>query len=115
VTREAANIEGSTSLQTPTTTVTVPGGVLAVASNSGRNARNEFAAVPEVGVNLGWQLRPWLRANIGFTFLYWSNVLRPGDQIDRTINFAQVPSDPTFGLPGGPRRPAFTFNETDFW
>jgi hypothetical protein len=26
-----------------------------------------------------------------------------------------VPSDTTFGTPGGPARPAFTFNRTDYW
>ena len=31
------------------------------------------------------------------------------------VNPHIVPSDTTFGTPGGPARPAFTFNRTDYW
>src|SRR4029077_16077599 len=64
----------------------LPGGVLAQTSNIGRFYRDQFTVVPEAQLNFGWQVRPWMRVNVGYTFLYWSNVLRPGAQIDRSVN-----------------------------
>ena len=37
--------------------------------------------------------------------------MRPGEQIDRTVNTNQLP--PAVG--GGPARPMFQNNATDFW
>jgi hypothetical protein len=116
VTQEVITVDGSTSLLTPgAPTVTVPGGILAQPTNIGRTVRNEFSVVPEVGINLGYQITPNLKAVVGYNFLYWSNVARPGDQIDRTVNFTQVPIDPTFGPLNGAARPALTPHSTDFW
>jgi hypothetical protein len=52
---------------------------------------------------------------MGYTFLWWDGVLRPGDQIDRRVNLATVPLSPTFGAPGGPLLPNVNFRERDFW
>ncbi|HET7719587.1 MAG TPA: BBP7 family outer membrane beta-barrel protein, partial [Acidimicrobiales bacterium] len=51
----------------------------------------------------------------GYTVLYWSSVVRPGDQVDLLVNASQIPSNllPT-GLVG-PARPAVLFRDTDFW
>jgi hypothetical protein len=46
----------------------------------------------------------------GYTFLYWSSVVRAGDQIDLTVN-PNLLSD----TPGGPARPSFAFHETGIW
>jgi hypothetical protein len=69
----------------------IPGtGVFGQATNVGRRAPQVFAVAPEVGVNVGYQL-PWgVRAFVGYDFLYLSSVLRPGNQIDHTITFAQT-------------------------
>ena len=59
-----------------------------------------------------------LKAFVGYNFLYWSNVIRPGDQIDTVIDVNRVPR---FVPPGvivpdaGVQRPAVLFRETDFW
>jgi hypothetical protein len=42
--------------------------------------RDRFTVVPEVGVNVGCQLTSYLRASLGYNFLYWSSVARAGDQ-----------------------------------
>jgi Putative beta barrel porin-7 (BBP7) len=47
--------------------------------------------------------------------MYLSSVVRPGDQVDRTVNVANVPTSLAFGLPGGPASPAPQFVRTDFW
>lgn len=91
------------------------GDVLALGSNIGRYFRNEFAVVPEGGLDLGVQLTSLVQAHIGYTFLYWSNVVRPGDALDRTVNRFTVPTDQNFGMGTGPGRPAFTWHGTDFW
>jgi hypothetical protein len=116
VTQELVTIDGgSTLLNAGVPVVTVPGGVLAQRSNIGRYTHDEFAVVPEFGLNIGYQLTPWLQARVGYTFLYWSAVARPGAQIDGAINPALVPTDFTFGTPGGPNRPAFSPQQSDFW
>lgn len=81
-----------------TTTVTVPGqpasvrtgGLLAQRSNIGRYSSDTFSVVPEVGLNLGYQVTPNLRAHVGYTFFYLPNVWRAGDMIDRGIDPAQL-------------------------
>lgn len=93
------------------------GGYLALPTNSGRFSRHQFAAVPEINVNLGWQPVEWLRVFGGYTFLYVSSVARPGNQIDRVINATQAPAffnDPSAVLVG-PARPAFPGSDSDFW
>jgi hypothetical protein len=64
---------------------------------------------------LAVELTANVRARVGYTFLYVSSVVRPGDQIDRAINPHQVPIDQDFGLPGGPNRPAPELRATQFW
>ncbi len=38
--------------------------------------------MPEFSANLRYQLTPLWRANIGYTFMLLTNVVRPGDQVD---------------------------------
>ena len=87
------------------------GGIFAQASNSRNDSRDRFAVVPELTLNLGYQLTDHLRAYIGYNFLYWSNVGRVGDQIPRTLNPGQLLSGPN----NPPQAPAFAFKGTDFW
>lgn len=116
VTHEVTDIRGFTVIVPPVgATTTSAAGLLALASNSGRDTRGAFAVVPEVGVNLGFQITENFRLFGGYTFLYWSRVVRPGDQVDRTLNPNLIPTSATFGLAGGPARPARTGAETDFW
>jgi hypothetical protein len=91
------------------------GGFLATSTNIGRFHRDRFAVLPELGVNVGYQVCPLLRVFAGYTFLYWSEVVRPGDQVDATVNLTRVPTSATFGPLRGPARPALPFKDTDFW
>jgi hypothetical protein len=114
---QVVNINGTTVLGLPgAANVALPGGLLALPSNGGRHSRDVFAVVPEVGINFGMQLTTHLRARVGYTFLYVSNVVRGGDQIDRTVNLTQRPAlvGPAPALVG-PARPYFAFRDTDFW
>jgi hypothetical protein len=93
------------------------GGLLALPSNTGNLHHNVFSVVPEIGVNLGYQFLPNLRGFVGYNFLYWSNVIRPGTSIDRVLDVTQIPNfsvhpepPPVPGL-----HPAPTFHQVGFW
>lgn len=75
-------------------------GLLVQRSNLGRVSRNEFAVLPEFGFRVGYQITDCLRATLGYNIFYLSDVVRPGESIDRVL---------------GGNRPAFSFNSTSLW
>jgi hypothetical protein len=118
ITHQRIDINGSTQFFQPAGTFVTsqPGGLLALPSNIGGHTHTTFSVVPELGVNLGYQLTDNLRIYAGYTFILWTNVARPGQQIDRTINSNQLPTITGPGsLGGGPARPAFSVHDTSFW
>ena len=55
--------------------------------------------------------------SIGYDLVYMSSVVRPGEQIDRSINPTQsvaYTSDPLARLQGS-AQPAFNYNTSSFW
>jgi hypothetical protein len=90
-------------------------GEFALPSNIGAYGQTRFAVVPEFGLNFGYALTRHIRLTFGYTFLYWSNVFRAGDQIDRGINPTELSALAGQGAPIGPARPNFTMQSTDFW
>jgi hypothetical protein len=111
-TMQFVNISGSTFSQGPgIPATTAAGGLLAQSSNMGGHTGGAVSFVEEIGVNVGYQFTNHLRGFVGYNFLYWTNVVRPGNQIDSTVNPNLIP--PAVG--GGPARPAFNFNNSDFW
>jgi hypothetical protein len=50
-------------------------------------------------VNVGYQLGPTVRAWLGYDFLYWTSVLRPGNQIDSTFDGVTHPLVPMVSSP----------------
>jgi hypothetical protein len=112
------DISGSQRFVSPTGTVqNFTGGLLALPSNIGHFSQTVFSVVPEVGLNVGYQFMPWLRGFVGYNFLYWSNVIRPGTSIDRNLDVTQIPNFPLnpepAPVPG--RHPAPLFHEVGFW
>ena len=71
--------------------------------------------IPEIGLNVGFELFHHVRIYGGYNYMYWSDVVRPGDQLDRSINKAQLPSSLSFGPVTPPLRPATTLQATEFW
>lgn len=82
-----------------------PGGYFAQPTNQGYHRANRFAVMPELGFNGSVKLLDCLKLNIGYTFLFLSEVARPGDQISTVINPSQSPSftgNPSSSLVGVP-------------
>jgi hypothetical protein len=92
---------------------TYQGGLLALPTNIGTYSRNQFSVIPQLNANIGYNLTPRLRAIVGYTFLYWGNVARAGEQISLDVNETYIPA--AFATPQGPRRPAFIWQPNDFW
>jgi hypothetical protein len=122
-THQVVNITGSEFLTFPgsATPQAFQGGLLALSSNIGSFSRDRFSVVPEVGVTVGYNVTEQLRVFAGYNFLYWTNVVRPGDQIDRTLDARRIPNfcviSPRECPPGtvNPARPLFQFHDTNFW
>jgi hypothetical protein len=93
------------------------GRLLRITHQHGDHSRTVFAVVPEVKLNLGYRVTPAATVYVGYTFLYVSNVARPGNQINRNVNPTQSVSY-TGDVPAileGPAQPTFNFNSTSFW
>lgn len=101
--------------------ITAPGGRFVQSTNGGSFDKDDFCAVPELEIRVGYRVTSWLRATIGYNILYISDVVRPGEQIDRTLSLGSVPViqaiqafGPLGGL-GGPGSPVMPLESTDFW
>jgi hypothetical protein len=96
-THEVVTIDGTTNVSPVNGTPVLLSGGNYATLQIGRYTRDRFAVAPEVILNVGYQLRPWLRAQIGYDFLYLSNVARPGNQIDNTYDGGAHPGVPLTG------------------
>jgi hypothetical protein len=114
-TRQSVSINGFT-INTPPggDPTTMNGGLLALSSNIGRYERDVFSVLPQLGVTGGYMLTDRLKMTLGYTFMYWSRVVRPGDQIDLEVNPELIPSQSVTG-DGLPARPQLVFRDTDMW
>jgi hypothetical protein len=117
-THQTVTIQGSQTFPPGTPNVDPrPGGLLALDSNIGHFTRDRFAVVPEVGLTVGYFLTDNVQVTLGYNFLYWSSVVRPGDQIDRNLDVNRIPNftlrTPVPDVPGA--HPAVLFKDTDFW
>jgi hypothetical protein len=95
---------------------TFPGFVFTQPSNIGSFGSRDFSVIPQAQFKLGMDLLARVRATVGYDFMYWTDVARPGSQIDRVVNFSQ--GAPVFGGAGtlvGPARPAPLNGRSDFW
>jgi hypothetical protein len=115
VTAQALDIAGSQQRARPGGPVeSFTGGLLAVGPNLGSFSNDEFSVVPEATFNVGFMVTPTARVYVGYNFLYWTNVIRPGDQIDRVVDITFVPNSPP-AAPSGLARPRPTFQQSDLW
>ncbi|HZZ79565.1 MAG TPA: BBP7 family outer membrane beta-barrel protein [Gemmataceae bacterium] len=115
-THEVLNVQGNTA-QFPGNSFVpnvYPGGFFAEPSNMGRTTGGQFAVVPSVELKFGYALTPFWKLYVGYDFLYWNQVVRPGSNVDTNLNLNQNPIVGN-GTLAGPVSPAPLFNRTDFW
>lgn len=85
-------------------------------ANSGVFGNDIFSAVPEIGITFGYQATSWCRLNLGYNWVYWTNVVRPGGQVDPVINPRGVAVRGEFQTDlYEPQRPGVGYNQTDIW
>jgi hypothetical protein len=91
------------------------GGVLTEPSNIGEYNHDQFAAVLEKTLSVGYQINGHVRVLVGYDFLFWSDAVRAGNQIDRVVNPGAVRALFPVGRATGAAEPSFSFHETSFW
>jgi hypothetical protein len=92
-----------------------PGGLFAQSSNIGKHDTDRFSVVPHVAGKLWYDWSCHFRTYVGYDFMYWVNVMRAGDQIDRNVNTNLAPVFGGSGAGAGPAVPAQLNRNTDFW
>lgn len=95
-TRSQTDIDGSTIITQQGVSEIFQGGLLAQRTNIGTHINDEFTMVPELGATIGYQLNPCWRVTFGYTFIYWSRVIRAGDIISRDLNPDLLPPEEDF-------------------
>ena len=116
VMHQRLDIEGVSTVRDPNSgaNASVRGGLLANANNSGRFLNDEFSLLPEASATIGYNWTSWFTTTVGYGFMYMNNVIRPGDQVNSTVNSSLVPAHPGFG--GGVAAvPNRAFTQSDFW
>lgn len=112
-TRQRVRINGSTTTSNNGATFNSSGGLLALDSNIGEYKRSQFGVLPELSARLGYKITPDLRLSVAYSLMYWANVVRPGDQIDLSVDPILIP--PTEATPTSSSHPQFSFTETGLW
>jgi hypothetical protein len=99
------------------TTAVSTGGIYALPTNIGSYHVDKFAQVPEAEVKLSCPVGNHLTLSTGFSALYWTRLLRPGEQIDRDIDITQIPNFPIppGTTPTGLGTPGVPFRQSDLW
>ena len=103
-TNSVVRIDGQNTIITQEGSSVTHNGLLTRASNIGTHKRNSFATVTEIGVGVRRRFTCNLEATFGYTFIYWSDVLRAGSQVDLDVDTEQIVARPTVPM-----------TSTDFW
>lgn len=93
--------------QDPVQTV---GGLLTQRSNIGSFDADNFAVMPELSLTVGYQVTAYLDVTFGYTIMYWSRIVQPGDLVDHVVDLTQQINSPT-----AIDRPAMIIRDTDYW
>jgi hypothetical protein len=111
-THETVTIGGQTTITPPTgSSSTYNAGILASEWNSGTRYRDEFTVIPQLGLELGYQVNCHWRAYLGYDLLYWACVAKAAEQIDLNVDPRNIPPQQTGAL----HFPAFSGRQSSFW
>jgi hypothetical protein len=125
INQQTLSVMGATTLYAPQAAapfltpapITAGGGIQAVASNSGHFTRDRVSTISDLGFGIDVPICDWLNFTIGYDLLVWTQVARPGDQLNRFVDTRQVPSDRAFSAAAAKAAtsPAPAFNSTNFY
>lgn len=76
-----------------------PTGLFVQPSNSGTFSNDEFAIIPEAKLNVGYRATENWTFGVGYSFIYYSDIMTAGNAIDRNLDLAPpnaVPAPPDF-------------------
>lgn len=113
--RQTAQLEGSNTYFAPGAAAdTVPGGLYARGPALGTFTRNKTAIVTEATFNLTYNFTKSSQVFFGYTIIYASSVIRPGEAINPVINdstarFVALPTPNPFAAP------TYSFRANDYW
>ena len=113
--RQTVDISGSlVTIPAGGTASVQPGALLALPGrNIGSFDNNEFSTASELGVTVGYQITSNIQIFGGYSCLYWTNVVRPGSEIDPVLDTTRIPN--FGGTAPTSVRPFVPFNQVDFW
>jgi hypothetical protein len=111
--QEVVDISGQTivSGSSALTPGTFAGGYLTQPTNIGRQTADPIVVVPQLQFKVSWEIHPMLRVHAGYDILYWSQVVRPGLQIDQHVNQTQAFGGALVGV----ATPAALFSKSDYF
>jgi Putative beta barrel porin-7 (BBP7) len=92
-----------------------PGGLYNLPTNIGHFTRTQISFVSEADVRINYQITKRLKAQFGYTFMYWTNVVRPGEQINLSLDPRQIPSNLAYNPAIQATQPGPRMQSTDFW
>ncbi len=109
-------LDGSSTLAGPYPAPQTTGGAFFTTGfNSGSYTQNSFAATFEVATNLNIQVTECLSFNLGYNFLYVTDVVRPGNQLSTNINSARIPIGQNYGANFGQVSSGVPFNTSSYY
>jgi hypothetical protein len=83
-------------------------GLLVQSTNRGLFSRNTFAVVPELNLTGVFHLTPSIDLSLGYTYIYWNQVLQPGNTIDPSLAV-------NLAVPPVGQRPARVLEDGGYW
>jgi hypothetical protein len=114
--RQEATLSGSNTLFAPGAAADVEnGGLYARGASLGTFSRDKFAMIYEQTFNVTYNFTANAQVFVGYSIIWISSVMRPGEAIDPYINDSNVRF--VAGAPAGNtvNRPAFNWNANDMW
>lgn len=90
-------------------TPSAAGGILTSPSNVGTFNRDCFSVVDEIGINAAFEVFDGVAVTGGASFLFWGDVVRPGDQVTTIVAPAGTTRPANGIIPGRSDR------DSDFW
>ena len=111
-TEQDLDVSGQTTVTQASPPMTSPGGFLAQRTNSGSWDRNRFSLIPQFDASLGLRMTDTWTVSVGYSLLYWGQVLRATEQIDPALNPGLLP--PEQDSLTGELRPQTLLHESDY-